>query len=132
MIGAASYSSLQVQIKKTMSNGIQGQLSYTWSKCRDLSSAPVTGDTDLNSIAVPLLLQKSARVGACDFDLRQIATGSLIWELPTAQFSCGIARVVTNGGEVGGILTAETGAPFTVTKGHGNDPLGTGSMAIFR
>jgi hypothetical protein len=56
--GAASYSSLQAQVKKNMSNGVQGQLAYTWSKCRDLSSAPVTGDTYLNSIAVPLLLQK--------------------------------------------------------------------------
>ncbi len=129
--GASAYSSLQSQIKKTMSNGIQGQLSYTWSKCRDLSSAPVTGDTYLNSIAVPLLLQKSARVGACDFDLRQIATGNLIWDLPTAHFSSGIVRTVMNGWELGGILTAETGAPFTVTAGDGNDPLGTGFNGDF-
>jgi hypothetical protein len=129
--GASSYSSLQSQIKKTMANGVQGQLSYTWSKCRDLSSAPVTGDTYLNSIAVPLLLQKSARVGACDFDLRQIATGNLIWDLPTTRFSSGFASVVTNGWEVGGILTAETGAPFTVTAGDGNDPLGTGFNGDF-
>jgi outer membrane receptor protein involved in Fe transport len=129
--GASSYSSLQSQIKKTMSNGIQGQLSYTWSKCRDLSSAPVTGDTYLNSIAVPLLLQKSARLGACDFDLRQIATGNLIWDLPTAHFSSGIVRTVMNGWEMGGILTAETGAPFTVTAGDGNDPLGTGFNGDF-
>ncbi len=129
--GASSYSSLQSQIKKTMSNGVQGQLSYTWSKCRDLSSAPVTGDTYLNSVAVPLLLQKSARLGACDFDLRQIATGNLIWDLPMAQFSSGIARTVMNGWELGGILTAETGAPFTVTAGDGNDPLGTGFNGDF-
>lgn len=124
--GASSYSSLQAQVKKLMGNGVQGQLSYTWSKCRDLSSAPVTGDTYLNSIAVPLLLQKSARVGACDFDLRNIATGNLIWELPAAKVSSGIVRTVTNGWELGGILTAETGAPFSVTVGGGNDPLGTG------
>jgi outer membrane receptor protein involved in Fe transport len=129
--GASSYSSLQSQIKKTMSNGIQGQLSYTWSKCRDLSSAPVTGDTYLNSIAVPLLLQKSARLGACDFDLRQIATGNLIWDLPTAQFGSGLVRTVVNGWELGGIVTAETGAPFTVTTGNGNDPLGTGFNGDF-
>ena len=129
--GAASYSSLQSQIKKMMSNGIQGQLSYTWSKCRDLSSAPVTGDTYLNSIAVPLLLQKSPRIGACDFDLRQIATGNLIWDLPATRFSSGFGNVVTNGWEMGGIVTAESGAPFTVTVGDGNDPLGTGFNGDF-
>src|SRR6202166_129642 len=61
--GASSYNSLQAQVKRAASHGIQGQLSYTFGKCRDLSSAPVTGDTYLNSIAVPLLFVKSARVG---------------------------------------------------------------------
>jgi hypothetical protein len=54
--GAASYNALQTQLKKSLSNGVQGQISYTFGKCQDLSSAPVTGDTFLNSIAVPLLL----------------------------------------------------------------------------
>jgi outer membrane receptor protein involved in Fe transport len=129
--GASSYSSLQAQVKKNMSNGVQGQLAYTWGKCRDLSSAPVTGDTYLNSIAVPLLLQKPYRIGACDFDLRQVAVGNLIWDLPSAKLSSGIANTVVNGWELGAILTAETGAPFTVTTGDGNDPLGTGFNGDF-
>lgn len=129
--GAAAYSSLQTQLRKNLTNGVQGQLSYTWSKCRDLSSAPVTGDTFLNSIAVPLLLQKQTRVGECDFDLRHVAVGNLVWELPTANLSSGFARVITNGWELGGIVTAETGAPFTVTVGDGNDPLGTGFNGDF-
>ncbi|MGA7064142.1 MAG: TonB-dependent receptor, partial [Candidatus Acidiferrales bacterium] len=54
--GESSYNSFQAQLKKTASHGIQGQLSYTFGKCRDTSSAPVTGDTYLTSIAVPLLL----------------------------------------------------------------------------
>ena len=60
---SASYEAFQTQLKKSLSQGLQGQLSYTFGKCRDLSSAPVTGDTFENSIAVPLLLIKSARVG---------------------------------------------------------------------
>src|SRR5260370_11460598 len=61
--GASSYHALQAQIKKVMSHGFQGQLSYTFGKCRDTSSAPVTGDTYVNSIAVPLLMSKHYRVG---------------------------------------------------------------------
>ncbi len=124
--GAASYNGLQAQLKKAMAGGLQGQLSYTFSKCRDLSSAPVTGDTFLNSIAVPLLLVKRARVGACDFDLRQVATGSLIYDIPPVKFANSAVESAVNGWEVGGIITAETGAPFTVTVGGGSDPLGTG------
>jgi hypothetical protein len=124
--GAASYEGLQSQLKKTGDHGIQGQLSYTWSKCRDLSSAPVTGDTYLNSIAVPLLSNKQARIGACDFDIRQVLTGNFIWEIPAPNFSSSFANFAAHGWEVGSIVTAETGAPFTVTVGGGNDPLGTG------
>jgi len=124
--GASSYSGLQTQLKKAMTAGLQGQLSYTFSKCRDLSSAPITGDTFLNSIAVPLLLFKQARLGACDFDIRQVATGSLVYDIPPVKFANSAVQSAVNGWEVGGIVTAETGAPFTVTVGGGSDPLGTG------
>ena len=124
--GASSYSAFQSQVRKQMAHGVQGQFSYTYSNCRDLSSAPVTGDTYLNSIAVPLLLDKSARVGACDFDIRQVGTGNFIWDLPGLKSDNAFAKLAASGWEVGGIITATTGAPFTVTIGGGNDPLGTG------
>lgn len=129
--GASSYEALEAQLKKGMSHGVQGQFSYTYSHCNDLSSAPVTGDTFLNSIAVPLLTQKSYRVGPCDFDLRQVATGNIIWEIPTPGLSNSFAKGVVGGWELGAILTAETGAPFTVTVGGGNDPLNTGFNGDF-
>ena len=37
----SSYNALQSQLKKSFSQGLQGQVSYTFGKCRDLSSAPV-------------------------------------------------------------------------------------------
>ncbi len=124
--GAASYSAFQTQLKKTMSQGLQGQFSYTFGKCRDLSSAPVTGDTFLNSIAVPLMLFKSARLGACDYDIRHVASGTLMWEVPSIKGASGALATLTGGWELGTIVTATSGAPFTVTVGDGNDPLGTG------
>jgi Carboxypeptidase regulatory-like domain len=129
--GASSYSALQSQLKKSFSQGVQGQVSYTWGKCRDLSSAPVTGDSYLNSIAVPLLLVKSARLGACDFDVRQVLSGTLMWNLPSMKNSSRFVSTVTGGWELGTIVTATTGAPFTATVGDGNDPLGTGFNGDF-
>src|SRR5437879_4814187 len=61
----------QVQLKKTIGHVVQEKLSYTNGKCRDTSSAPVTGNTNVNSIAVPLLLVKPYRIGQCDFAIRQ-------------------------------------------------------------
>ena len=127
--GAASYGAAQAQLKKTMSHGLQGQISYTFGKCRDTSSAPVTGDTYLNSIAVPLLLAKSYRVGACDFDVRQTLVGTFIWEVPGPK--SGTASYLVGGWELGTIITATTGSPFTPTIGGGGDPLGTGFNGDF-
>ena len=129
--GASSYNSFQSQLKKSFSQGVQGQVSYTFGKCRDLSSAPVTGDSYLNSIAVPLLLVKSARIGACDFDVRQVLSGTLMWNLPSMKNGSRFLSTITGGWEVGTIVTATTGAPFTLTVGDGNDPLGTGFNGDF-
>jgi Carboxypeptidase regulatory-like domain len=129
--GASSYGALQAQLKKEISHNVQGQLSYTYGKCQDLSSAPVTGDTYLNSIAVPILLVKAARVGACDFDIRQTLTGTFIWTIPGPKTSYSAVNFLTNGWELGTIVTATSGAPFTVTVGDGNDPLGTGFNGDF-
>jgi hypothetical protein len=129
--GASSYNAFQGQLKKSFSQGLQGQLSYTFGKCRDLSSAPVTGDTFLNSIAVPLMLIKSARLGECDFDIRHVLSGTFMWDLPSMKNSGAFLSTLTGGWQLGTIVTAMSGAPFTVTAGDGNDPLGTGFNGDF-
>jgi len=125
----STYQGFQAQIKKTMSAGFQGQLSYAYGNCKDTSSAPVTGDTYVNSIAVPLLLSKQYRIGPCDFDVRQIATGTLIWNVPGPK--SGVASYLAGGWELGTIVTATSGSPFTVTYGGGGDPLNTGFNGDF-
>jgi hypothetical protein len=129
--GAASYNSLQTQLKKTFHQGVQGQISYTFGKCNDLSSAPVTGDTFLNSIAVPLMLIKSARQGPCDFDIRHVVSATLMWDLPSMKNGSRFVSTLTGGWELGTIISAYSGAPFTATVGDGNDPLGTGFNGDF-
>jgi len=127
--GESTYQGLQAQLKKTMSAGFQGQLSYTYGDCKDTSSAPVTGDTYVNSIAVPLLLSKKYRIGPCDFDVRQILVGTFIWDVPGPK--SGLASYVLGGWELGTIVTATSGSPFTVTTGGGGDPLNTGFNGDF-
>ena len=129
--GASSYSAFQSQLKKSLGQGLQGQVSYTFGKCRDSSSAPVTGDTFLNSIAVPLMLIKSARLGGCDYDIRHVLTGTVMWEVPSIKGASGFVSTLTGGWALGTIVTATSGAPFTVTVGDGNDPLGTGFNGDF-
>jgi Carboxypeptidase regulatory-like domain/TonB dependent receptor/TonB-dependent Receptor Plug Domain len=127
--GESTYHGFQTQLKREMTHGLQGQLSYTLGKCRDTSSAPVTGDTYVNSIAVPLLLSKAYRIGACDFDVRNTLVGTMIWDLPGPR--SGVASYVAGGWEIGTIVTATSGSPYTVTFGGGGDPLNTGFNGDF-
>jgi hypothetical protein len=129
--GSSSYEAGEAQLKKTMSNGIQGQISYTFGKCRDTSSAPVTGDTYANSIAVPILLSQGYRSGACDFDVRQSLSATFIWEIPGPKSAPAVVSYLVNGWELGTIVTATTGTPFTATVGAGGDPLNTGFNGDF-
>jgi hypothetical protein len=127
--GESTYHGFQVQLRKEMTHGFQGQVSYTLGKCRDTSSAPVTGDTYVNSIAVPLLLSKAYRIGACDFDVRNTVVGTVIWDVPGPK--SGIASYLAGGWQIGTIVTATSGSPFTVTVGGGGDPLNTGFNGDF-
>jgi hypothetical protein len=129
--GTSTYRAFQSQLKKRMSHGVQGQASYTYGKCKDRSSAPVTGDTYLNSIAVPLILVGPARTGPCDFDIRQVFTGSFIWQIPAPKSSSAFVSKALGGWELGSIVTRLTGAPFTATVGNGSDPLGSGFNGDF-
>ena len=127
--GESSYNGFQAQLRREMSHGLQGQVSYTLGKCRDTSSAPVTGDTYVNSVAVPLLLSKAYRVGACDFDVRNTLVGTVIWDVPGPK--SGLVSYVLGGWEMGTIVTATSGSPYTVTVGGGGDPLNTGFNGDF-
>lgn len=127
--GESTYHGFQAQLKKSMNHGLQGQASYTYGKCRDTSSSPVTGDTYTNSIAVPLLLSKAYRIGACDFDIRQTLVGTVIWDLPGPK--SGTSSYFLGGWELGAIVTATSGSPYTVTFGGGDDPLNTGVNGDF-
>ena len=127
--GESTYNGFQAQLKRDMSHGLQGQLSYTLGNCKDTGSAPVTGDTYVNSVAVPLLLSKSYRIGACDFDVRNTLVGTVIWDVPGPK--SGLASYVAGGWQVGSIVTATSGSPYTVTFGGGGDPLNTGFNGDF-
>ncbi|MGA7062722.1 MAG: hypothetical protein WBY69_16050, partial [Candidatus Acidiferrales bacterium] len=76
-------------------------------------------------------LDKSARVGPCDFDIRNVLVGNFIWNLPSPQTSSALLSNLAGGWQLGSIITYTTGSPFTATVGDGNDPLGSGFNGDF-
>ena len=56
-------------------------------------------------------------------------SGTFIWDVPRPQV--GRASYLSGGWELGTIITATSGSPFTMTVGGGDDPLGTGFNGDF-
>jgi hypothetical protein len=119
--GAASYHGLQSQLRKRMSHGFQAQASYTWGKCIDTGSTGSVGDMFLNSLRTLIFYTREARRGPCDFHVGQNFVANYLWTLPGPRAGSGMGWVL-GGWELGGIITASSGMPFTVMIG--GDPMG--------
>src|ERR1700716_1692177 len=110
-----SYEGLQAGMSKRMSHGIQGQGSYTWSKCMDMGSGGLLGDPYANSLSSLMFFNRNGRRGFCGFNITHNFVLKYLWQVPTPGFGGGLVRHALGGWEFGGVLVASTGSPFTVT-----------------
>jgi len=121
----SAYDALNVSLDKKMSHGLQYQLSYTWGKSLDDSSATIAGDAfqqGLNSLYY--FAPKSLR-GPSDFNVAQTLAINTLWAIPTPQSFNGLARTALGGWQLGGIVKFNTGVPTTPIIG--GDPMGLGN-----
>jgi hypothetical protein len=114
--GASSYEGFQSQVRLTNVRAVQAQLAYTYSKCKDTGSGAQLGDPFQNSLTSLIFFDKAHRYGACDFDIRHNLVANYIWTLPTPNWG-GVAKWVAGGWQLGGIITASSGVPFTLVLG---------------
>ncbi|HVS90127.1 MAG TPA: carboxypeptidase regulatory-like domain-containing protein [Candidatus Acidoferrum sp.] len=124
------YDGLLTQIKKTMSHGLQVEASYTWAKSIDTGSGSAASDQYRNSISTLLPFCKPCRRGLSDTDIRHTLTANYVWNIPTPASFGAPAKAILGNWEAGGILTMETGTPFTVTIP--GDPLGMSNGDSFQ
>ena len=118
------YHALEIQIKKKIPRGsLEG--SYTWGKSIDTSSGSLVGDEYTNSISSPLFFNPRLNRGLSDFNIAQNLAINYTWELGTPKRASGIEAWALGGWQVGGVVEASTGVPFT--PGFGGDALGVKS-----
>ena len=118
-VGQSYYHSVATKITRRLANGLQGLVSYTWSKSMDNGSGIRTLGTD------PLKPQKgdcvSCEWGLSVFDTRHRFVTSFLYDLPVGPgrryLQSGLVSSILGGWQVGGIVRASTGFPLTVTSG---------------
>jgi hypothetical protein len=107
------YNGLQAGVTKKLSHGLQLQGSYTWSKCLDTGSNMAFNDPFQNSLPDYNYFDHRQTKGLCDYNITQSGVVSYIWTIPTRASMTGVESKILGGWQVGGIVTAQTGSPFT-------------------
>lgn len=128
----SSYNSLQMSLEKRVTRVLTVLGNYTWSKSID--TLPVGGGvSEIGADSVSALpwdnpLRHQFDRGPSDFDHTQRFVGSYVWEFPRLTGSNGLVHAVLGEWQFSGVVSAQTGRPFTALSGKGqpNDPSQTG------
>ena len=126
----SKYHSLQVTLSRRLGNSyFQG--AYTFSKDLDATS---TGNTSFNT-AVNDQTDLRKSYGLSDFDRRHRLVASYVYDLPFFKDATGAKAALLKGWSVSGVVTFQSGRPFTVTDSSGGSayqllsPSSTASIA---
>jgi hypothetical protein len=106
--GKSRFDSLQAEYRGTINRAFQFGAAFTWAHSIDDSSDFF--DT-AGAFALPQNNVHPSERGSSSFDVRLRGTGYFVWDLPG--FS---KRALVNGWQLAGIVTAQTGQPFTVNS----------------
>jgi hypothetical protein len=109
----SSYNALNVRVSRRFAKGLQLDGTYTWSKSIDYLSGEgpgaVTNQTDPANL--------NTERGPSDFDSRHRFVLSGLWDLPIFSSHKGLLGSIFGGWQLGSILTAYSGFPWTPVTG---------------
>jgi len=117
----SNYHSLQISLQKRFTGDNMVNVNYTWSKA-------LTDNQSDRSSATQNLYNIKGDYGRAALDRRQILTADFVYELPFLKHQPGLVGRVVGGWEVSGIVSMNSGLPFTATRSDGLDPGGLGIL----
>lgn len=105
--GASSYSGLSASYKRSLTHGLEGLVTYTWSHSID------TGSSDTALFLIVPGRSPSGDRGASDFDVRHSLTGALSYTLPAPTRLGSVGRLA-GAWTLGASAYARTGFPVDI------------------
>lgn len=128
--GVGLYNALEVDVRRNLARGLQFRGNYTFSKNLDDGSAWNTSVSGNTPAFVEFPLQPLRDWGPSATDVRHLASVNATWELPVGsqhRFLAGgpkAVQTVIGGWSASGILSTQTGFPFSPQLGY--NPTGNG------
>ena len=102
-IGHSSYNAMWAVLSKNMSNGLEFNMSYEWTKSMDINSLGSQG-----GYVLPDSLDPNENYGLSDFDVRQHYAGTAIYSLPFK------GNQLKEGYQLSAIMQYQTGNPVNI------------------
>ena len=113
------YDALLLSVRHRLSNGLQFQGSYTWGKSIDEASSTFQSALGEGFLSIDPD-DPSRNRGLSLFDIRHNLVMNALWDLPWGRESRSAAARVFGGWQIGGIVTLQSGMPFTPVLGFNN------------
>ena len=119
--GTASYNSLQIGIEQRLFAGLQFQSYFTWSKAIDLAAHADISIASYGSpeLGDPFNLRWNRGISAMDAPL--ISITNFIYTTPSLKGYGSFLRIALGSWQGSGIVTFQSGSPFSITGGSGNN-----------
>ena len=133
--GNSIYNSLQATLKKDLSHGFQFLAAYTFSKSID-DAGDSLGGAFAGGFGIPILGQLvyndqnnvSAQRGVSDFDRTHRLVINYSWNLPQLVKRNKAIGKLTNGWSLSGIMTLQSGLPFSILDSRGGTLFGPATL----
>lgn len=115
--GSSTYHSLQMGLRKSLSTGLQMQLSYTWSKSIDNASDYSPGQTTNDRSFAQHQFDTRSERAVSAFDIPHRLTLTHVWRLPFFEAQKGLLGHTLGGWTFASINQWQSGIPYTVMSG---------------
>lgn len=122
--GNSNYNSLQFTLQKRFAHGFSVLANYTYEKSIDNvppssggTGASVAGGGSLAPLPWYMPGNRQLDYGLSDFNRQHVFVISYLWDIPSPSKSNRVLNAVAGNWELTGILTRETGLPFTIFAG---------------
>jgi hypothetical protein len=119
--GTSSYNALQLGVERHLNHGLQFQSNFTWSKTMDTASS---GNISFGTNQLPNPFDLGYNRGISAENVPFIWVSNLVYTSPALRDKNQFIQQILGRWEVSGIVTFQSGFPFGISGGEGNNNSG--------
>ena len=125
-IGNSNFNGLSVRAERRMAKGLSFISSYAWSKSIDDNAGISTG-SDASGVFAQDARNLRVERSVSDYDITHRFVFSTVYDVPFGKTQNRTLHAIAAGWQLTGILTLQTGPPFTVFSGRDESNTGRGA-----